>query len=197
MLFWVKSLSHFEKRKKRKRKKGEWTEKVEMKTRIKFPAVAIFWSAPGFKGIKFVSSGFSKKKNGTSVSASSVPHCCWGQERNDERNDHTPCLTRGCVKAPWGRQLWSLLPTDTALLQIIGSARESLVHYCTLLFYHETQYNHNAYFRLLCLPSLVCLAREKPTANFSVELILKTSYLNVHFTTVHLGCCCLLFVTDV
>ena len=53
---------------------GEWTVKVEIRTRKKFLAVvkacmAIIWAAPGFKGRIFVSSGFSTEVTLSPVSA--------------------------------------------------------------------------------------------------------------------------------
>ena len=60
------------------KKEGEWTCKVEIRTRKRFLAVgeacmAIFWPALGFKGRTFVSSGFSIE--GTWISASAVSQC--------------------------------------------------------------------------------------------------------------------------
>ena len=75
---------------------GEWSRKVEIRTRKKFLAVdkaqvAIFWPTPGFSGRTFVSPGFSTE--GTIISASTISHRCKKMERHKVANRNMPVIT--------------------------------------------------------------------------------------------------------
>lgn len=81
---------------------GHGREKLERKT---FPAVgeahmAIFWSAPGFKGIKFVSSGFSTTtKRDLSFGVLSIPLLVGPREKWWKEWSHSVSHQRMCQSA--------------------------------------------------------------------------------------------------